>query len=160
MSGVDLKSGFWQCAISEKSRNFFVFSNGQNKYYRFCRVPMGWSGACAYFAFIVCGVYNEADFIKFQQDNKDSEWGREFAKLRYARALSIYLDDLHLHSKSDEDHFMLVKYILVQSRKFDLRLNASKCEILTPNVELLGYKISPSRRVMALSEPRAKLIQV
>ena len=23
MSGVDLKSGFWQCAISEKSRNFF-----------------------------------------------------------------------------------------------------------------------------------------
>ena len=83
----------------------------------------------------------------------------EFNELKYSQCISIYLDDLHLHSRTQEQHFLLVKFILTQARKFNLKLNAKKCEIITEQAECLGFSMSPSRKVMALSEPRAKLIQ-
>ena len=155
MSGIDLKSGFHQCPLSEEAKDWFIFTDGSNRYYRFCRVPMGWSGACEHFQRTVRGVFNYEDFIKFQREIKS----KEFDELKYSQCISIYLDDLHLHSRTEEQHFLLVKFILTQARKFNLKLNAKKCEIITEQAECLGFSMSPSRKVMSLSEPRAKLIQ-
>ena len=155
MSGIDLKSGFHQCPLDEKSKNWFIFTDGDNRYYRFCRVPMGWSGACEHFQRTVRGVFNYADFIAFQLETDH----KEFKQLKYSQCISIYLDDLHLHSRTEEQHFLLVKFILIQAKKFNLKLNAKKCEIKTEQAECLGFSMSPSRKVMSLSPPRAKLIQ-
>ena len=142
--------------MDEESSNWFVFSDGNNRYYRFKRVPMGWSGACAHFQLIVSGVFNEKDFRSFQYKIKNEP---EISQLDYTTAISIYLDDVHLHSKTMKQQYFLIEYILKQATKFNLKLNASKCELITKDVECLGYSLSPSKRVMKLSEPRAKLIQ-
>ena len=113
------------------------------------------SGACAHFQMIVEGVFNEDDFRNFQHEINNAD----FSKLKYSSTVSIYLDDLHTHSYTMAQQFYLIWWILKQAVKFNLKLNASKCEIMTTEVECLGYSLSPSRRIMSLSQPRAKLIQ-
>ena len=87
---------------------------------------------------MVRAVFNREDFEDFKKKLGNSS----FSELDYNTAISIYLDDMHLHTKTFGQHFHLLNWVLLQARKFDLRLNSSKCEVLTSDVECLGAVIT------------------
>ena len=127
------------------------------------------------FSTVVHLVFNQEDFYKFQVEVNDPE----FNELKFTTTITIYLDDLHIITRTLKQHYYTLAYVMRQGRKFNLKLNPSKwyglaskmvsegtfhniplsSEILTKQVECLGFALSPSRRVMSLSQPRARLIQ-
>jgi len=54
-----------------------------------------------------------------------------------------YLDDILIFSQNLEDHRRYVLTILNQVKETGLTLKATKCEFHTPEIECLGYMISP-----------------
>jgi hypothetical protein len=57
----------------------------------------------------------------------------------------IYLDDLTIFSKSDEDHLIHLKKTFEKCRKFGLSLNPKKSHFAMQEVKLLGHIVSRDR---------------
>ena len=81
-SSMDLKSGFWQVKMSEESQQYTAFTVGSLGVYEFLRMPYG-----------LCNV--PATFQRLMQNC--------LGELNLTYAL-IYLDDIIVYSKTEEDH--------------------------------------------------------
>ena len=81
-STMDLKSGFWQVKMSEESHQYTAFMVGSMGMYKFLRMPYG-----------LCNV--PATFQHLMQ-NCLGELNLQFAL--------IYLDDVIVYSRTQEDH--------------------------------------------------------
>jgi hypothetical protein len=57
----------------------------------------------------------------------------------------IYLDDLTIFSKSDEDHLIHLKQTFEKCRKFGLSLNPKKSHFAMQEGKLLGHIVSRDR---------------
>ena len=77
----------------------------------------------------------------------------------------IYLDDITVFSKSDEDHLVHLKHIFSKCRKYGLSLNPKKSVFVVKEGKLLGHIVSekgicidPSRveAIQAINLPRNK----
>ena len=55
----------------------------------------------------------------------------------------IYIDDIIISSKTEEDHVKHVKKVLERLRAYQLYLKADKCVFGKDEVEYLGHKITP-----------------
>ena len=55
----------------------------------------------------------------------------------------VYLDDILIYSKNDEDHEKHVRQILQRLREYQLYARSSKCTFFTDTVEYLGHIIGP-----------------
>ena len=55
----------------------------------------------------------------------------------------VYLDDILVYSKTDEDHEKHVRQVLQRLREHQLYARPSKCTFFTDTVEYLGYIIGP-----------------
>ena len=55
----------------------------------------------------------------------------------------VYLDDILIYSKNDEDHEKHVRQILQRLREHQLYTRPSKCTFFTDTVEYLGHIIGP-----------------
>ena len=64
-----------------------------------------------------------------------------FAKER-DRFVVIYLDDITVFSKSDEEHLMHLKQIFRKCRKYGLSLNPKKYVFVVEEGKLLGHIVS------------------
>ena len=75
--------------------------------------------------------------------------------------VSVYLDDILITGKSDEEHLKTVEEVLVRLEKAGLRLKRSKCKFMLPSIEYLGHIISASglqptkEKVRAIAEAPA-----
>ncbi|CAF1537985.1 unnamed protein product, partial [Didymodactylos carnosus] len=56
----------------------------------------------------------------------------------------IYLDDILIYSKNEEDHLKHIKIVLDLLRKHQLFAKKSKCEFGVERLEFLGHIVSPS----------------
>ena len=57
----------------------------------------------------------------------------------------VYLDDILIDSKNEEEHVELVKRLLAQLENFNLAVSTTKSVFHVKEVEFLGYKIAVDR---------------
>ena len=119
-SSMDMKSGFWQVRMSEKSRQYTAFTVGSLGMYEFLRMLYG-----------LCNT--PATFQRLMQNC--------LGELNLTYAL-VYLDDVIVYSKMEEDHLRRLQAIFERFHEHRLKLKPSKCSFLRKQIAFLGHEIS------------------
>ena len=118
-SSMDLKSGFWQVRMSEKSRQYCP-TVGSLGMYEFLRMPYGLCNAPATFQRLMQNCLGELN-------------------LTYAL---VYLDDMIVYSNTEEDHLRQLQVVFKRFQEHGLKLKPSKCSFLRKQITFLGHEIS------------------
>ena len=119
-SSMDLKSGFWQVKMSEGSRQYTAFTVGSLGVYEFLRMLYGLCNAPAMFQRLMQNCLGELN-------------------LTYAL---IYLDDVIVYSKMEEDHLHRLSTVFEWFQEHGLKLKPLKCHFLQEEITFLGHQIS------------------
>ena len=119
-SCMDLKGGFWQVQMDEESRQYTAFTVGSMGVYEFLRMPYGLCNAPAMFQHLMQNCVGELN-------------------LTYAL---IYLDDVIVYSKTEEEHLVRLCTVLERFMEHGLKLKPSKCNFFHTEISYLGHKVS------------------
>ena len=119
-SCMDLKSRFWQVQMDEESRQYTAFTVGSIGVYEFLRMPYGLCNAPAMFQHLMQNCLGELN-------------------LTYAL---IYLDDVIVYSKTEEEHLVRLRTVLERFMEHGLKLKPSKCNFFRTEISYLGHKVS------------------
>ena len=119
-SCMDLKSGFWQVQMDEESRQYTAFTVGSMGVYEFLRMPYGLCNAPVTFQHLMQNCLGELN-------------------LMYAL---IYLDDVIIYSKTEEEHLVHLRAVLERFMEHGLKLKPSKCNFFRTEISYLGHKVS------------------
>ncbi|GFT84234.1 transposon Tf2-6 polyprotein [Trichonephila clavipes] len=135
MSTLDLRSGYFQLAISPKDveKTAFITRNGT---FAFLRMPFGLSGAAPNF--------QRAIDIILQPVTR--------------RFVSVYMDDVIITSPSFKDHLDHLTRVFTLLRDAGLTLNKEKCHFARDKLKYLGLIISKegietdNKKIRAITE--------
>ncbi|GFV34907.1 hypothetical protein TNCV_1452091 [Trichonephila clavipes] len=135
MSTLDLRSGYFQLAISPKDieKTVFITRNGT---FAFLRMPFGLSGAAPNFQRAI-------DII---------------LKPVIGRFVSVYMDDVIITSPSFKDHLDHLTRVFTLLRDAGLTLNKEKCHFARDKLKYLGLIISKegietdNKKIRAITE--------
>ncbi|GFY19326.1 retrovirus-related Pol polyprotein from transposon opus [Trichonephila clavipes] len=135
MSTLDLRSGYFQLAISPKDieKTAFITRNGT---FAFLRMPFGLSGAAPNFQRAI-------DII---------------LKPVIGRFVSVYMDDVIITSPSFKDHLDHLTRVFTLLRDAGLTLNKEKCHFARDKLKYLGLIISKegietdNKKIRAITE--------
>ena len=116
---LDLLSAYWQASLDKKSRKKTAFITHRGLF-QFNRVCFGLKNAPAYFQRMMNKVLSK--FI---------------GKFCY-----VYIDDLVIYSRSEEEHLNHVEQVLQALAEAKLKLKKSKCSWFQSTITLLGFQIS------------------
>ena len=119
-STMDLKSGFWQVKMAEKSRQYTAFTIGSMGIFEFLWMP-----------YRLCNT--PATFQRLMQNC--------LGELNLTYAL-IYLDDVIVFSRTEEKHLTRLWAVFEQFWEHGLKLKPSKCHFLQKEITFLGHKVS------------------
>ena len=122
-SCMDLKSGFWQVKMAKESRQYTTFTVGSMGVYEFLRMP-----------YRLCNT--PATFQRLMQNC--------LGELNLTYTL-IYLDDVIVYSKTEEEHLVCLRAVLEQFMEHGLKLKSSKCNFFRTGISYLGDKVSAAR---------------
>ena len=122
-STMDFKSRFWQVKMSEESHQYTAFTVGSMGVYEFLRMPYGLCNAQAMFQHLMQNCLGELN-------------------LQFAL---IYLDDVIIYSRTQEDHLTHLQAVLDWFAYHGLKLKLSKCHFFKENITYLGHEISHHR---------------
>jgi hypothetical protein len=117
-SKIDLRSGYHQLRVREEDIPKMAFRTRYG-HYEFQVMPFGLTNALAVFMDLmnrVCKPYLDKFVI-------------------------VFIDDILIYSKSEEDHKEHLKLILELLKKEELYAKFSKCEFWIPTVQFLGHVI-------------------
>ena len=106
--------------MSEKSRQYSAFTVGSLGVYEFLRMPYGSCNAPATFQRLMQNCLGELN-------------------LTYTL---VYLDDVIVYSKMEQDHLRLLQAVFEQFHEHGLKLKPSKCSFLRKQITFLGHEIS------------------
>ena len=120
-SCLDLRSGYWQIAMDEESKDKTAFTCFAGLY-SWNVMPFGLVTAPAIFSELMNEVLRGIQY-KFT---------------------IAYLDDILVYSKTFEDHLEHIEAVFTRLRDAGLKLKMSKCEFLKKEVNYLGHVVSPS----------------
>ena len=115
-SMFDMRSGYYNMVLSEKSRPKSAFVSSFGKW-EFKRCPFGLAQAPAYFQRLVNEVLSGLTF-----------------------AFS-YLDDILVYSPDMETHLEHLRKLFMELREADLKLKEVKCNFLKKHIQYLGHII-------------------
>ena len=113
----DLKSGYYQTFIDEKSIQKTAFTTADG-HYEFIRTPFGLKNAPSQFSRFMQMLFGNRKFI------------------------SLYLDDLTIHSSSFEDHIKHIRITVDILKQHNLKINKKKCVWFADTIKLLGHIVS------------------
>ena len=119
-STMDLKSGFWQVKMAEKSRQYTAFTVGSMGIFEFLQMLYGLCNTLATFQWLMQNCLGELN-------------------LMYAL---IYLDDVIIFSQTEEEHLTQLRAVFERFREHGLKLKPSKCHFLQKEITFLGHKVS------------------
>ena len=118
-STLDLQSGYWQLPVSPTDREKTAFCPGPGMgLYEFQRMPFGLSGAPSSFQRLMDKVLRGLPFV------------------------TIYLDDILVHSLSEGLHCQHLREVFERLAKAGLTLRGKKCHIGLSTVSYLGHVFS------------------
>jgi hypothetical protein len=118
-SKIDLRSGYHQVRIKEEDINKTTFRTRYG-HYEFMVVPFGLSNAPTIFMCLMNGVFREY-LDKF---------------------VIVFLDDILIYSKSEEEHEKHLRMVLQVLREHKLYAKLSKCIFYQKKIHYLGHIIS------------------
>jgi hypothetical protein len=118
-SKIDLRLGYHQVRIKEKDIGKTTFRTRYG-HYEFIVVPFGLSNAPAVFMCLMNGVFREY-LDKF---------------------VIVFLDDILIYSKSEEEHEHHLRMVLQVLREHHLYAKSSKCSFYQKQIHYLGHIIS------------------
>ncbi|GFX89398.1 retrovirus-related Pol polyprotein from transposon 297 [Trichonephila clavipes] len=135
MSTLDLRSGYFQLAISPKDieKTAFITRNGT---FAFLRMPFGLSGAAPNFQRAIDIILQPV----------------------IGRFVSVYMDDVIITSPSFKDHLDHLTRIFTLLRDAGLTLNKEKCHFARDKLKYLGLIISKegietdNKKIRAITE--------
>ena len=119
-SKLDLKCGYWQIKMGEKSITKVAFSTSDG-HYEFLRLPFGLKNAPAEFCRIMKMILGHLKFVE------------------------VYLDDIIIHSETFEQHLNHIKIVFEELEKANLKLNPEKCEWCLLELKIFGHVISHNK---------------
>ena len=119
-SKIDLTSGYWQIAIAASDRYKTAFRTRYG-HYEFNVMPFDLTNAPATFQSLMNDIFRDMLDV----------------------CVVVYLDDILVYSKNDEDHEKHVRQVLQRLREHQLYARPSKCTFFTDTVEYLGHIIGP-----------------
>ena len=119
-SCMDLKSGFWQVKMAEKSRQYTAFTIGSMGVYEFLQMPYSLCNAPATFQQLMQNCLGELN-------------------LSYAL---IYLDDVIVYSWTEEEHLTRLRAVFERFLESGLKLKPFKCHFFHTEINYLGHKVS------------------
>ena len=120
-STLDLQSGYWQLPVSPTDREKTAFCPGPGMgLFEFCRMPFGLSGAPSSFQRLMDKVLRGLPFV------------------------TIYLDDILVHSESPGRHKQHLQMVFERLTAAGLTLRGKKCHIGLGEVSYLGHIFSGS----------------
>ena len=139
-SKIDLQSGYHQIPIHPDDTHKTAFRTRYG-HFEFLVMPFGLTNAPAAFMRVMNKVF--APYLD--------------------RFVLVYLDDILIYSKTEEEHLQHISLILSTLHKYDDKAKLSKCEFARMVIDFLGHRISqtgyeviPSFRESILSMPRPK----
>lgn len=119
ISTLDLRSGYWQVKLAEKSMDPCSFLiNGRN--YSFKRLPFGLNISGSEF-----------------QKSMDIVLGPLLQSF-----VTIYVDDILITSENESSHYEHIKMVLERFEKYNVTINIDKCQFFRKQVSFLGHIIS------------------
>lgn len=117
-STIDIKSAFWQIELQEDSKDFTAFSTPTG-HYRFNRMPMGLSNS-------------PLTYVKLMNT---------VLKGLIGTTASVFLDDILISSKTEEEHFRKLDLVFSRLKGAGLKVKLEKCNFLQDKVIYLGHQI-------------------
>ncbi|KAK1670414.1 hypothetical protein QYE76_058573 [Lolium multiflorum] len=131
-SKIDLRSGYFQLKIREHDipKTTFITRYGS---YEYTVMPFGLTNAPSYFMNMMNKVFME--FLD--------------------KFVVVFIDDILVYSKSNEEHAKLLRLILEKLREHQLYAKFSKCEFCLSEVGFLGHVISKEGIVVDTSKVAA-----
>ena len=119
-SMLDLKSGFWQIMMDKDSKQCTAFTVGNLGFFKCERMPFGLCNAPATFQRLMQSCLGELN-------------------LTYCL---IYLDDIIIYAKSEEEHLDRLRTMFERFRKDNLKLKPSKCNLFQKEITYLSHDVS------------------
>ena len=117
-STLDLTSGFWQLVLDPGSRECTAFTVPGRGRFEWTRCPMGLHGSPASFSRLM-------DIV-----------------MKDTKGILTYLDDVLVHAADQEQHLTALETAFQRLRKYNLKLNAAKCDFAAPKVPYLGVTLT------------------
>lgn len=120
---LDLKNGFFHVPVNEESQKYlsFVTHGGQ---YTFRKTPFGCCNSPRVFQRYINEVFRELIVLK---------------------VVIIYMDDVIIPAKDEEEAIARLKLVLEYAARAGLIIKWSKCQFLMRSVEFLGHVIGDGR---------------
>ena len=119
-SCMDLKSRFWQVQMDEESRQYTAFRVDSMGMYEFLRMPYGLCNAPVTFQHLMQNCLGELNLT----------------------VTLIYLDDVIVYSKTEEEHLVRLRAVLERFMEHGLKLKPSKSNFFHTEISYLGHKVS------------------
>ena len=135
-SKLDLSQAYNQIVLDDDSKKYVVI-NTHKGLYRFNRLPFGVASAPGIFQRVMENLLRDIPHV------------------------TVYLDDVLVTGKDDDEHLATLDLVLQRFEQAGLRLKRSKCEFMQHSVEYLGHVIDEqglhptASRVRAIKEARA-----
>ena len=118
-SNLDLQSSYWQTALHEDDKQKTAFSTDKG-HFEFERMPFGLRNAPSIFSRLMSVAL--AGLIGL--------------------SVFVYLDDIVVISKTQEEHFRILESVFCKLREANLRLSLKKCKFFKPKIKFLGHEIN------------------
>jgi hypothetical protein len=118
-SKIDLRSGYYQVRIKDEDINKTTFRTRYG-HYEFTMVPFGLLNSPAVFMCLMNGVLR--DYLD--------------------KFVIVFLDDILVYSKSEEEHDQHLRMVLQVLREHKLYAKLSKCSFYQEKIHYLGHIIS------------------
>ena len=116
-TGIDLKCGYWQIKVAEKSIPMTAFSTPDG-HYECLRLPFGLKNAPADFSRAMQQALGDLPFVQ------------------------IYLDDITIHSKTLEEHMEHINEVFGRLEEMNMKINLKKCTWCKTEAKILGFLLS------------------
>lgn len=118
-TSLDLKSGYWQVAMSEEDKEKTAFTTTHRGLHQFTRMPFGLSNAPSIFQEVMSHVLEG-----------------------YRNFTTAYLDDILIFSSTLEEHLKHIDLVFERLRSHGLKLKLKKCSFLKTETNYLGFVIN------------------
>ena len=119
-TSIDLKSGYWQVELDEKSIPLTAFTVGPLGFCECVRMPFGLTNAPATFQRLMESCLSDLHL----------NW------------CIIYLDDVIIFSRTPKEHIAQLEAVFKKISDAGLKLKPSKCEFFKKRIHYLGHIVS------------------